>query len=107
MYPPSFQLRERMTPASGDQLGDHFIPGGTFIGINSKAAQLIDVVGDNIESFKPERWLNNDAEKVAQMSRNLELVFNYGSTKCLGINIASMLLNKVIVEVRDFVPYDD
>ncbi|KAF4628143.1 hypothetical protein G7Y89_g10005 [Cudoniella acicularis] len=103
MYPPSFQLRERMTPPSGDQLGDYFIPGGTFIGINSKGVQLTNVVGEDPNSFRPERWLVNDKEQLAQMGRNLELVFNYGSTKCLGMNIALMELDKVVFELfRNF-----
>jgi cytochrome P450 len=55
VYPPSFQLRERMAPPDGGQLGNYFIPGGTFIGINSKAAQLTSVFGDDAEKFRPDR----------------------------------------------------
>ena len=98
VYPPSFQLRERIAPPSGDQLGDYFIPGGTYIGIGSKAAQL--TVGNDAESFRPERWLVDDPEMIVQMRRNLELVFNYGSTKCLGMNIALMAIEKTVFEVN-------
>ncbi|EPE27469.1 Cytochrome P450 [Glarea lozoyensis ATCC 20868] len=84
-------------------LRNHFIPGGTFVGINSKAAQLSRAFGDDVEKFRPDRWLEGDADVLAQMSRNLELVFNYGITKCLGMNIACMALDKVIFEVfRNF-----
>ncbi|KAF2478409.1 putative benzoate 4-monooxygenase cytochrome P450 [Lindgomyces ingoldianus] len=99
LYPPSFQLRERMAPPSGDTLGGYFIPGGTFIGINSKAAQLNDVFGKDVEVFRPERWLASDSERTTSMKRNLELVWNHGSTKCLGMNIATMELTKCIFEV--------
>ncbi|KAF2807476.1 uncharacterized protein BDZ99DRAFT_350275, partial [Mytilinidion resinicola] len=84
----------------GDVLGGYNIPGGTFIGINSKAAQLGDVFGADVEAFRPERWLVDDVERVTLMRRDLELVFNYGSTKCLGMTVACMEMNKVVFEVR-------
>lgn len=100
MYPPSFQLRERLSPSLGGDLGGYFIPGNTHIGINSKAAQLTDVYGKDVESFRPDRWLTADVERLKSMRRNLDLVWNHGSTRCLGMNIALMELNKCVFEVR-------
>ena len=38
-------------------------------------------------------------ENVKETKRVQELVFGFGFTRCLGINIAMINLNKVLVEV--------
>ncbi|KAF2635619.1 cytochrome P450 [Massarina eburnea CBS 473.64] len=98
-YPPLFQLRERVVPPQGDSLHGYYIPPGTFVGINGLATQLDDVYGDNVDAFEPERWLIDDKERLRGMNRTLELVFGYGGSKCLGVNMAYMELNKIIFEL--------
>ena len=99
VYPPIFQLREREVPPEGDMLHGYHVPGGTLIGLNSLATQLYSIYGDNPGEFHPERWLISDEAQLRQMYRNLELVFGYGASKCLGVNIANKELNKIIFEV--------
>ena len=77
----------------------HRIPGGTFIGFNAWGTQLDGVFGDDPEAFRPERWLIQDQGRIDAMQETLGLIFGYGSTKCLGIPIAMMELNKMIFEV--------
>ncbi len=98
-FPPLSQLRERMVPPKGDIIQGHRIPGGTFIGLNPWGTQLDRVYGDNPEEFQPERWLTMDKERIKSMHQTLELVFGHGSTKCLGMTMAMMELNKMIFEV--------
>ncbi|KAF2770173.1 putative P450 monooxygenase [Teratosphaeria nubilosa] len=98
-WPPITQLRERMCPAEGDVYKGKAIPPGTFIGINAWGLQLHPVYGPDAKVFRPERWLEADPERLKAMSRVHELVFGYGNTKCLGIPIAMMNLNKFIVEL--------
>ncbi|KAF2793665.1 cytochrome P450 [Melanomma pulvis-pyrius CBS 109.77] len=98
-YPPLFQLRERVVPPQGDHLHGHYIPPGTFVGINGLATQLDDVYGKNVDSFHPERWLIDDEAHLRRMHRTLDLVFGYGGSKCLGVSMTYMELNKIIFEL--------
>ncbi|KUL90331.1 hypothetical protein ZTR_02027 [Talaromyces verruculosus] len=99
-FPPITQLREREVPPEGDIIHGHHIPGGTFIGLNAWGLQLNPVYGDDVEVFRPERWLIDDADRLREMHKTHELIFGYGNTKCLGVPIAMMNLNKIFVEVR-------
>jgi hypothetical protein len=99
IFPPITSLRERVVPVGGDTICGHYVPGGTNVGINMAGTMLNDAFGPDVDVFRPERWLDQDPLKLAQMERVHELVFGHGGTKCLGIRIASMTLNKAIVEV--------
>jgi cytochrome P450 len=87
-----------MVPPEGDWYDGKFIPGGTFVGLNAWGLQLNSVFGKDPEVFRPERWLNEDKECLRRMYRIHELIFGYGTTRCLGIPIAMINLNKVLVE---------
>ena len=54
--------------------------------------------------FRPERWLEIQESKYAEMARVVDLAFGSGRFKCLGRGVALMELNKIIVEVRVFNP---
>lgn len=99
-FPPLSQLRERMVPPEGDVISGYHIPGGTFIGLNAWGTQLDEVFGDDPEVFRPERWLTSDEDQLRAMHQTHGLIFGHGSTKCLGMPIAMMELNKMIFEVR-------
>ena len=88
-----------MAPPEGDTYEGHYIPPNTFVGINAWGLQLHPVFGSDAAIFRPERWLETDPAQVKAMSQVQELVFGFGSTKCLGIPIATMNLNKIFVEV--------
>lgn len=98
-HPPLSQLRERVVPPEGDIIQGHCIPGGTYIGLNAWGTQLDEAYGDDPETFRPERWLIDDEERLKAMHRTHELIFGYGSTKCLGVSIAMMELYKMIFEL--------
>lgn len=104
-FPPITQLREREAPPEGMDLPDgRHIPGGTFVGLNAWGTQLDPVYGDDPQAFRPERWLpesykDGGADRLAAMAKVHELIFGHGMTKCLGIPIALMNMNKVFVEV--------
>ncbi|KAL2450600.1 Cytochrome P450 monooxygenase ABA1 [Exophiala dermatitidis] len=97
-FPPITQLREREVPPEGDIIHGHVIPGGTFIGLNAWGVQLNSVYGEDVEMFRPERWLEADETRLRRMHDVHELIFGYGNTRCLGIRIATMNLNKIFVE---------
>ena len=100
LYPPLFsQLREHVVPPEGVVLQGYDIPGGTFVGINMFAGHLNPIYGDRLEEFHPERWLIDDESRLRQMHRDVELVFGYGSSKCLGISFAYLEMNKFVFVV--------
>ena len=98
-HPPLSQLRERIVPPGGDTIEGRHIPGGTYIGLNAWGTQLDDIFGDDTDTFRPERWLIDDQERLKAMHKTHELIFGYGSTKCLGVSMAMMELYKMIFEV--------
>lgn len=99
MYPAITQLRERVVPPEGDNLDGYYVPGGTFVALNGLISQTDPIYGEDLDVFRPERWLVEDKILVAQMHRNLDINFGYGSSKCLGVNLASTEMNKVVFEV--------
>lgn len=99
LYPPVSLLRERVVSSEGEMMHGFFIPGGTFVGLNGPASKLHPVYGNNPEEFHPERWLMNDEAQLKQMARNMELVFGYGTSKCLGVDLAYTELNKIVFEL--------
>ncbi|KAL9121435.1 MAG: hypothetical protein Q9187_002005 [Circinaria calcarea] len=98
-YPPLSQLRERLVPPEGDVIHGYRVPGGTFIGLNAWGTQINEVYGNDPEVFRPERWFITDGQRLKAMYRTHELIFGHGSTKCLGIQIATMELNKIFFEL--------
>ena len=57
------------------------------------------VFGSDPEVFRPERWLEQDEERIAEMDKVHSIIFSYGGSKCLGVKIAHTILNKLFVEV--------
>lgn len=99
IFPPIASLRERVTPPEGDFLNGFFVPGGVNVGFNLRAMQRNKVFGSDPEVFRPERWLEQDEERIAEMDKVHSIIFNYGESKCLGMRIANLTLNKFFVEV--------
>ena len=100
MLPPVASLRPRVTPPKGDYINGHFIPGGVYLGFNLRGMQRHQIFGSDPEVFRPERWLEPGAEeRIAEMEKVHSLIFNYGGTKCLGIGVAYLTLNKFFVKV--------
>ena len=56
--------------------------------------------GADAHVFRPERWLEADEARCAEMAAALEALFGYGRYKCLGRNVAFMQLGKALPEVR-------
>ena len=102
MFPPITALRERVTPPEGDIINGHQVPGGVNVGLNMRGVLLDGVFGHDADVYRPERWLEATPAKLNEMKSVQELVFGFGFTRCLGINIATMNLNKTLVEVRKY-----
>lgn len=116
IFPPLGGLASKLSPEGGvivrtSKGEDLFIPGGVEVGESRvRLCSRMDVFGQDARVFRPERWLEAEAEletdgtgdagkRYMQMERCLESVFGTGRYGCLGKNIALMELDKVIVAV--------
>lgn len=65
------QLLERVVPAGGANICGVSLPEGTVVGVNPwVVARDKSTYGDDVESFRPERWLEADPEALKLMERN-------------------------------------
>jgi cytochrome P450 len=55
--------------------------------------------GKDAKAFRPERWLESDPAKLAEMVRTNELTFGHGKFQCLGKPVAQIEIGKTVFEV--------
>ncbi|KAK3951404.1 cytochrome P450 [Pseudoneurospora amorphoporcata] len=97
---PVTALFLKSVPPGGDTICDHFIPGGTAIGVNISAINMSrKLYGDDAEFFRPERFLEVSQEQREEMYRNVESIFGSGRWTCAGQNMAWMELYKFLFEL--------
>lgn len=109
VYPPVTGLMAKLVPDPGVTIevdGDErFVPSGTQIAWNTWGLMRDkEIFGPDCEIYRPERWLaKNDSDKererVAKMTETVSLCFGTGRFGCLGRGVATMELNKAIIEV--------
>lgn len=98
--PPLFGLQSKMAPPQGETVNGTFFPRGTEIATcPSMVTRRKDIYGDDVDIFRPERWIEADASTRAKYERTTDVIFGSGRFVCLGRNIAWMELNKAFVEV--------
>ncbi|KAK0649881.1 cytochrome P450 [Cercophora newfieldiana] len=100
VLPPASGPFFKTVPEGGDVINGLFVPAGTQIGSSPLAIHHSKkIFGDDAETFRPERWLEADEERLAVMTSTLDLVFHYGKYMCLGKPVAMMEFNKIFVEL--------
>ncbi|KAI0445644.1 cytochrome P450 [Xylaria telfairii] len=93
--PGSFPM-ERLVPAGGVILSGMYFPEGTSVGCMPAAVHLNKrVFGDDVDVFRPERWLIEDREQLRLMEA-AHMGFSRGRRNCLGQNIAVLSMKKVV-----------
>ena len=97
-------LLEREVPKEGLELPDgRFIPAGTKVGINPcVVTRDIGVFGEDVDVFRPERWLRNKDEseqghaaRVRRMHECTEMMFGHGSRVCMGKYMSKLEMYKM------------
>ena len=101
IWPPFAGLNIKKVNEEGEVIKGRFIPGGTGIGVSFWGIQRNGIFGEDVNIFRPERWLEADKQRRAQMDKVHDLVFGYGRWLCLGKSMVSMEIRQTIVEVRD------
>ena len=106
IFLPVVNLFSRDTPPEGDTVTLNgksiFIPGGTWIGYCALGIHHSkETYGKDAEIFRPERWLVDDKDQLANMTRINDMIFGYGRWKCIGQTVALIEISKIIFEVSD------
>ncbi|KAI9640598.1 hypothetical protein NHQ30_010897 [Ciborinia camelliae] len=96
---------ERVVPEQGIEIAGEWIRGGTIVGCSAWVLHhRREVFGDDIEEFKPERWLVSEGEgmdmemeekRIKEMNGTM-LHFGMGSRTCIGKNISLLEIYKLV-----------
>ncbi|KAI6089631.1 cytochrome P450-like protein [Hypoxylon rubiginosum] len=97
---------ERVVPEGGVDICGEFIKGGTIVGCNAWVIhRRTEVFGDDVEVYRPERWLVDETKDREQelarirRMRNTMMQFGMGPRICLGKHIGLMEMYKLIPSV--------
>lgn len=104
LWPPVTNIFSRDVPTGGDNVvvdGESvFLPGETSIGYSACAMHMSEkIYGKDALAFRPERWLESDATRLAAMVQTNDLTFGHGKFQFLGKVVARMEIGKTIFEV--------
>ncbi|EFR00716.1 pisatin demethylase [Nannizzia gypsea CBS 118893] len=111
MLPPVVGLFPRNVPAGGDIVTvagkPVFLPEGACIGRSVYSMyRCKETYGQNADRFHPERWLEAEDAKLANMIRVNELIFNHGKYQCMGRVIAHTEIAKTVFELLRAFDFD-
>ncbi|KAJ0418634.1 cytochrome P450 [Aspergillus carlsbadensis] len=96
MHPIAGVSFPRHAPQSGCMVGGYYIPGNTRIGMNPGVIHFDKgVFGDDADTFRPERWIEGDANRMD----GYIMQFGMGSRTCLGKNISICEIYKAIPQL--------
>lgn len=103
LHPPITNIFPRVVPAGGCTIDGVFVPSGANVMSFSYVVQRDpELYGPDPESFRPERWLDDDDDgKVSKMESGI-FAFGMGSRICLGKDLALLETYKFVPEVRDY-----
>lgn len=104
MRPPAPYGHYKVVPPGGDTLNGLFIPEGTAVGHNSfSMMRRKEIFGEDVEIFRPERWLECTDAQRQQMDRTIDIHFGGGRWMCAGKLVAYTELYKIYFELlREF-----
>lgn len=96
MHPAAGLPMERIVPPQGIEISGEHIPGGTIVGCSAWVIhRRPDIFGADVDSYRPERWLEADKDRLKEMNANM-LQFGAGARTCIGKNISLLELYKLI-----------
>lgn len=98
--PPVTAGFPKAVPSGGDVVCGKPLPAGTEVYINHIGMMRNRAVfGDDVETFRPERFLDCDEATRARRLKAVDLNFGHGRWLCLGKVFAWMEMRKIFVEV--------
>lgn len=71
MHPATGFILERVVPKGGVTLHDVYLREGTIVGVNGWVIHRNkSIFGEDVHTFRPERWIEGDEERIKDMKRN-------------------------------------
>ncbi|KAK0611729.1 cytochrome P450 [Immersiella caudata] len=92
----------KAAPLEGDTLCGSRLPFGTRMPTSPliyTLGRMKSFWGEDVEQFRPERWIEADEERRQAMVTRVELVFGHGQFACLGKVLAWMEISKTVSEL--------
>ncbi|KAL3462677.1 cytochrome P450 [Aspergillus heterothallicus] len=108
LFPPVVNIFSRDVPPEGDTVTvdgqSVYLPGGVCIGYSAYAMHRSErIYGRDADAFRPERWLEANADRLVAMTRTNDLNFGHGRFQCLGKPVAQIEIGKTVFELlRNF-----
>lgn len=108
LHPAAGLPLERVVPPSGAEIAGQFIKGGTIVGCSAWVIHRNkEVFGEDVEVYRPERWLVGQGAAVEGAEREAEerriramdgcmIQFGMGARTCIGKNISLMEIYKLV-----------
>ena len=96
VHPAAGLILERIVPKQGMNILGEQIPGGTIVGCNAWVVhRRPEVFGEDVDVFRPERWLEASPEKLREMKATM-FQFGAGARTCIGKNISLLEIYKLV-----------
>ncbi|KAF2753019.1 cytochrome P450 [Pseudovirgaria hyperparasitica] len=96
IHPPFGLPYERVVPKEGARISGEWFKGGTVVGCSAWVVHRNEeVFGAEVDTWRPERWLDCDAEQRKKMENSL-LTFGHGHRSCIGKNISYLEVYKLV-----------
>lgn len=96
LHPAAGLPLERIVPPDGIEICGEAIPGGTIVGVSAWLVhRRQEIYGDDVDSYRPERWLEADKDRLKEMNATM-FHFGAGSRTCIGKNISLLEVYKVV-----------
>jgi cytochrome P450 len=96
LHPAAGLMLERIVPPQGMDILGNFIPGGTIVGCNAWVLhRRPEIFGADVDSFKPERWIEAPAHKLKEMKATM-FQFGAGARTCIGKNVSLLEVYKLV-----------
>lgn len=97
LHPPIGYAMPRDTPPQGAVICGMYIPGGVAVGVPAATIGRNASVYPNPNAWDPDRWQSKEGN-VGTM-KNCFLGFGYGSRQCIGRNVATNFITKMIASL--------
>ncbi|PSN74843.1 cytochrome P450 monooxygenase [Corynespora cassiicola Philippines] len=97
LHPPIGYSMPRDTPSNGALIAGVFVPGGVAVGVPPAIIGRNAAVYPDPDKWDPNRW-NGEKGDLATM-KTCFLGFGYGSRQCIGRNVATNFIMKMIAQL--------
>ncbi|KAE9369115.1 cytochrome P450 [Stipitochalara longipes BDJ] len=100
LHPATGLGLQRCVPAAGALLSGRMFPGGATVGINAWVAHRnTSIYGLDADKWRPERWLEIEADGRGAEVEQYFFAFGMGSRTCIGKNVSLLELNKLVPQL--------